>query len=123
MVTTYLVANSARAGRERLDCRDVRAKELLSGVHFAVHDQLAALRLGLESSSAAAVSSYAELAGGGMTPVAQSILAAAFPPAKHNQGFAYTASPSSRTDRGSNARRMAERQPFLALVLSSRKRG
>jgi MFS transporter, DHA2 family, multidrug resistance protein len=28
------------------------------------------------------------LAGGGMTPVAQSILAAAFPPAKRNQGFA-----------------------------------
>ena len=28
------------------------------------------------------------LAGGGMTPVAQSILAAAFPPAKRSQGFA-----------------------------------
>ena len=28
------------------------------------------------------------LAGGGMTPVAQSILAAPFPPAKRNQGFA-----------------------------------
>ena len=58
------------------------------------------------------------LAGGGMTPVAQSILAAAFPPAKRNQGFAlYGLAVVVAPVRGPDAGRMAERQSLLALVL------
>ena len=64
------------------------------------------------------------LAGGGMTPVAQSILAAAFPPAKRSQGFALygiavVVAPASRAD----TRRLVERQFILALVLSHQRAG
>src|SRR3984893_16242395 len=49
VITTYLVANSHRTVRQRLDCRDVRAQELLSGLHCVVHGKLPALRLRVES--------------------------------------------------------------------------
>jgi MFS family permease len=61
------------------------------------------------------------LAGGGMTPVAQSILAAAFPPAKRNQGMAlYGAAVVVAPVVGPTLGGwLAERQSLLALVLSN----
>src|ERR1700732_1649439 len=49
VITTYLVSKLHRTVRQRLDCRDVRAQELLSGLHCVVHGKLPALRLRVES--------------------------------------------------------------------------
>jgi DHA2 family multidrug resistance protein len=88
VITTYLVANSVvlsasgwiaeMFGRKRffLVCISLfAASSLLCGI--AGNLQALLIFRVLQG-----------LAGGGMTPVAQSILAAAFPPAKRNQGFA-----------------------------------
>jgi DHA2 family multidrug resistance protein len=88
VITTYLVANSI------VLCASGWIAEMFGRKNFflacialfTVSSLLCGLAWNLQSLLLFRV--MQGLAGGGMTPVAQSILAAAFPPAKRNQGFA-----------------------------------
>jgi MFS family permease len=82
---------------------------------------ISSLLCGFASSLQALLLLMQGLAGGGMTPVAQSILAAAFPPAKRNQGMAlYGAAVVVAPVVGPTLGGwLAERQSLLALVLSN----
>src|SRR5579862_6633945 len=65
--------------RERLSCPIARAQGVFPDLPGAVHRQFGAVRLFRLAQG---------LGGGGMVPLAQSILADAFPPEKRGQGFA-----------------------------------
>ena len=88
VVTTYLVANAIVLTASSFLARRFGRKTFFLICLGAVHPELGPLRIGLESAVAAAVSHPAGLGGGGMVPVAQSILADAFPPEKRGQAFA-----------------------------------
>ncbi|HWV97532.1 MAG TPA: DHA2 family efflux MFS transporter permease subunit [Xanthobacteraceae bacterium] len=88
VVTTYLVANSIvlAASGWLAQMFGRRNFFLICIALFAVSSLLCGLAWNLQALLIFRV--MQGLAGGGMTPVAQSILAAAFPPAKRSQGFA-----------------------------------
>jgi DHA2 family multidrug resistance protein len=88
VVTTYLVANSiVLAASGWLAQIFGRRNFFLACIAlFAISSLLCGIAWNLQALLMFRV--IQGLAGGGMTPVAQSILAAAFPPAKRSQGFA-----------------------------------
>jgi DHA2 family multidrug resistance protein len=88
VVTTYLVANSVVLCASGWIAQMFGRKNffLVCVALFSVSSLLCGLAWNLQSLLVFRI--MQGLAGGGMTPVAQSILAAAFPPAKRNQGFA-----------------------------------
>jgi MFS transporter, DHA2 family, multidrug resistance protein len=88
VITTYLVANSIVLCASGWIARMFGRKNFFLACIglFSVSSLLCGFAWNLQSLLLFRV--FQGLAGGGMTPVAQSILAAAFPPAKRNQGFA-----------------------------------
>jgi len=88
VITTYLVANSIVLCASGWIAKMFGRKNffLVCIALFTVSSLLCGFAWNLQSLLVFSVKQG--LAGGGMTPVAQSILAAAFPPAKRNQGFA-----------------------------------
>jgi MFS transporter, DHA2 family, multidrug resistance protein len=88
VITTYLVANSIVLCASGWIARMFGRKNffLVCIALFTLSSLLCGLAWNLQSLLIFRL--MQGLAGGGMTPVAQSILAAAFPPAKRNQGFA-----------------------------------
>ena len=88
VVTTYLVANSVVLSASGWIAGMFGRKNffLACVALFSVSSLLCGISWNLQSLLVFRV--MQGLAGGGMTPVAQSILAAAFPPAKRSQGFA-----------------------------------
>jgi MFS transporter, DHA2 family, multidrug resistance protein len=88
VITTYLVANSIVLCASGWIAKMFGRKNffLVCIALFTVSSLLCGFAWNLQSLLVFRV--MQGLAGGGMTPVAQSILAAAFPPAKRNQGFA-----------------------------------
>ena len=86
VVTTYLVANSVVLAASGWIAEMFGRKNFFL-VCIALFT-ISSLLCGFAWSLQALLLLMQGLAGGGMTPVAQSILAAAFPPAKRNQGFA-----------------------------------
>ncbi|MBE7204409.1 MAG: DHA2 family efflux MFS transporter permease subunit [Parafilimonas terrae] len=87
-VTTYLVANSVVLCASGWLARALGRKTFFMGciLLFTVSSALCGIAWNLGSLLLFRI--MQGLAGGGMTPVAQSILAAAFPPEKRGQGFA-----------------------------------
>jgi DHA2 family multidrug resistance protein len=87
-VTTYLVANSIVLCASGWISEVLGRKRFFLGclALFSVSSALCGLAWNLDSLLFFRI--LQGLAGGGMTPVAQSILAAAFPPEKRGQGFA-----------------------------------
>ena len=89
VVTTYLVANAVILTASRFLAKRLGRKTFFLICLGAVHRQLVAVRHGLEPRSRCCCSASLQgFAGGGMVPVAQSILADSFPPEKRGQGFA-----------------------------------
>jgi MFS transporter, DHA2 family, multidrug resistance protein len=88
VVTTYLVANSVVLAATGWIAEMFGRKNffLVCIALFTISSLLCGFAWSLQALLLFRV--MQGLAGGGMTPVAQSILAAAFPPAKRNQGFA-----------------------------------
>ncbi len=88
VVTTYLVANSIVLSASGWIAQMFGRKNffLVCIALFTLSSLLCGFAWNLQSLLVFRI--MQGLAGGGMTPVAQSILAAAFPPAKRNQGFA-----------------------------------
>jgi DHA2 family multidrug resistance protein len=88
VVTTYLVANSVVLSASGWIAEMFGRKNffLVCIALFTVSSLLCGFAWNLQALLIFRV--MQGLAGGGMTPVAQSILAAAFPPAKRSQGFA-----------------------------------
>src|SRR5580698_8554141 len=88
VITTYLVANSIVLCASGWIAKMFGRKNffLVCIALFTVSSLLCGFAWNLQALLVFRV--MQGLAGGGMTPVAQSILAAAFPPAKRNQGFA-----------------------------------
>jgi MFS transporter, DHA2 family, multidrug resistance protein len=88
VVTTYLVANSVVLSASGWIAEMFGRKNffLVCISLFSISSLLCGLAWNLDALLLFRV--MQGLAGGGMTPVAQSILAAAFPPAKRSQGFA-----------------------------------
>jgi MFS transporter, DHA2 family, multidrug resistance protein len=88
VITTYLVANSIVLCASGWIAKMFGRKNffLVCIALFTVSSLLCGFAWNLQSLLVFRI--MQGLAGGGMTPVAQSILAAAFPPAKRNQGFA-----------------------------------
>jgi DHA2 family multidrug resistance protein len=88
VITTYLVANSIVLCASGWIARMFGRKNffLVCIALFTVSSLLCGFAWNLQALLVFRI--MQGLAGGGMTPVAQSILAAAFPPAKRNQGFA-----------------------------------
>ena len=122
-ITSYLVANSvvlcAAAGWRRHS-----GGAISSSPASPVYRGFNPLRPGLEPPVAVALPRSSRLAGGGMTPVAQSILADTFPPEKRGQAFAlYRHRGRRRARRRAGARRLSERQLLLALVLPDQRSG
>src|ERR1700726_1877792 len=124
VITTYLVANSHRTVRQRLDCRDVRAQELLSGLHCIVHGKLPALRLRVESAVPAGVPCHPGVGRrrhdtGGAIDSGRRLPPREAPPGvcalRHRR--------RRRAGRRPNPRRLVERQSVLALVLSHQRAG
>ena len=87
VVTTYLVANSVVLAASGWIAEMFGRKNffLVCIALFTISSLLCGFAWSLQALLLFRV--MQGLAGGGMTPVAQSILAAAFPPAKRNQGF------------------------------------
>ncbi|RTL49559.1 MAG: DHA2 family efflux MFS transporter permease subunit [Bradyrhizobiaceae bacterium] len=88
VVTTYLVANSIVLSASGWIAQMFGRKNffLVCIALFTVSSLLCGMAWSLQALLVFRI--MQGLAGGGMTPVAQSILAAAFPPQKRNQGFA-----------------------------------
>ncbi|WP_424630135.1 DHA2 family efflux MFS transporter permease subunit [Bradyrhizobium sp. SYSU BS000235] len=88
VITTYLVANSIVLSASGWIAEMFGRKNffLVCIALFSLSSLLCGLAWSLQALLIFRV--MQGLAGGGMTPVAQSILAAAFPPSKRNQGFA-----------------------------------
>ena len=88
VVTTYLVANSVVLSASGWIAEMFGRKNffLVCITLFTVSSLLCGFAWSLDALLFFRI--LQGLAGGGMTPVAQSILAAAFPPAKRSQGFA-----------------------------------
>ena len=88
VVTTYLVANSVVLSASGWIAEMFGRKNffLVCITLFSVSSLLCGMAWSLDALLFFRI--FQGLAGGGMTPVAQSILAAAFPPSKRNQGFA-----------------------------------
>ena len=124
VVTTYLVANSIVLCASGWIAEALGRKRffMICLALFTLSSALCGFAWNLDSLLFFRV--LQGLAGGGMTPVAQSILAAAFPPEKRGQGFAHL----RRRRRGgacrrADARRLAQRQLLLALVLPDQRAG
>jgi MFS transporter, DHA2 family, multidrug resistance protein len=88
VVTTYLVANSVVLSASGWIAEMFGRKNffLVCITLFSISSFLCGIAWSLNALLVFRV--FQGLAGGGMTPVAQSILAAAFPPSRRNQGFA-----------------------------------
>ena len=119
VVTTYLVANAVSLTASSFLARAARPQAILSHLLGAVHRKLGAVRLRAEPRTALLLFRIAQgLGGGGMVPVAQSILADSFPEEKRGQGFRVVRRRGGRGSRGRpDARRLAGRQFRLAMVL------
>ena len=94
VVTSYLVANAIIVTATG-SWRGSWAARLFHDLPRTLHDEFGGLRLRPEPRSLLLFRVLQGFAGGGMVPVAQSILADSFPPEKRGQAFALFGSPSS----------------------------
>ena len=88
VVTTYLVANAVSLTASPFLARRLGRKTFFLICLGAVHGSSIALREAWNLDSLLLFRILQGLAGGGMVPVSQSILADSFPPEKRGQGFA-----------------------------------
>ena len=113
-----------RAVRQRLDRADVRPQEFLSGLHRAVHGEFAVVRLCVEFAGAAGVPRHAGAgrrrhdAGGAIDP------GGGLPAREAQPGLCALRHRGRGGARGrADARRLAQRQSVLALVLPDQRAG
>jgi MFS family permease len=124
VVTTYLVANSVVLSASGWIAEMFGRKNffLVCIALFSISSLLCGFAWSLDALLIFRV--MQGLAGGGMTPVAQSILAATFPPSKRSQGFAlYGVAVVVAPVVGPTLGGWFERQSLLALVLSDQRAG
>ena len=124
VVTTYLVANAVALTASSFLAQAVRPQDLLPGLPRAVHRELGALRLCLESAVAAAVphpaGSRRRRHGAGLAIDPGRFL----PAGEARPGLRVVRGRRRGRPRGrADARRLAVRQLFLAVVLSDQRPG
>ena len=124
MVTTYLVSNAVALTASSFLARLLGRKTffLICLALFTVSSVLCGFAWNLQSLLLFRI--LQGLGGGGMVPVSQSILADAFPPAEARPGLRAVRRRGGGGAGGrADARRLAVRQYFLALVLSDQRAG